>query len=39
LDHCEFKCKRIEKKELWSIAANVRNEHWPEGRLPMVLRD
>lgn len=31
----EFKCKRIDKKDLWSIADNVRKTYWPEDRLPV----
>jgi len=35
LEPCEFKCKRIDKKDLWSIADNVRNTYWTEDRLPV----
>ena len=34
LEPSEFKCKRIDKKDLWSIADNVRETYWPEGTLP-----
>jgi Zn-dependent peptidase ImmA (M78 family) len=35
LEPNEFKCKRIDKKDLWSIADNVRKTYWPEDRLPV----
>jgi Zn-dependent peptidase ImmA (M78 family) len=35
LDPYEFKCKRIDKKDLWSIADGVRKTYWPENRLPV----
>ncbi|MFZ2400089.1 MAG: hypothetical protein WAW31_15630 [Smithella sp.] len=35
LSTSEFKCKRIDKKDLWSIADDIRNTYWPEGRLPV----
>jgi hypothetical protein len=35
LEPSEFKCKRIDKKDLWSIADDIRNTYWPEDRLPV----
>jgi Zn-dependent peptidase ImmA (M78 family) len=35
LEPSEFRCKWIDKKELWSIADDVRKTHWPEGTLPV----
>jgi hypothetical protein len=35
LDPCEFKCKRIDKKDLWSIADDIRNKYLQEGTLPI----
>jgi Zn-dependent peptidase ImmA (M78 family) len=35
LEPSEFKCKRIDKKDLWSIADDVRNTYWPESTLPI----
>ena len=35
MEPSEFKCKWIDKSELWSIADEVRKIHWPEGTLPV----
>ena len=35
MEPSEFKCKRIDKKDLWSIADDIRNTYWPEDRLPV----
>lgn len=35
MDPSEFRCKWIDKKELWSIADNVRKTYWPESTLPI----
>ncbi|OQB51504.1 MAG: hypothetical protein BWX99_02740 [Deltaproteobacteria bacterium ADurb.Bin151] len=35
MDVSEFRCKRIDKKDLWYIADDVRKTHWPEGHLPI----
>ena len=35
MEPSEFKCKRIDKKDLWSIADDIRNTYWQEGRLPV----
>ena len=35
MDPNEFRCKRIDKTDLWSIADDFRNKYWPEGTLPI----
>jgi len=35
LEPSKFRCKWIDKSELWSIADDVRKTHWPEGTLPI----
>ena len=35
MEPSEFRCKWIDKSELWSIADDVRKTHWPEGTLPV----
>jgi hypothetical protein len=35
LDPSEFRCKWIDKNEIWSIADHVRESYWPEGTLPI----
>jgi len=35
LDPSEFRCKWIDKSELWSIVDNVRQKYWPEDTLPV----
>jgi Zn-dependent peptidase ImmA (M78 family) len=35
LEPSKFRCKWIDKKELWSIADDVRKTYWPEGTLPI----
>jgi len=35
LEPSNFRCKWIDKKELWSIADDVRKTYWPEGTLPI----
>ena len=35
MEPSEFRCKLIDKSELWSIADDVRKTHWPEGTLPV----
>jgi len=35
LGYCEFKCRWIETKDLWKVAAQVREEYWPENKLPV----
>jgi len=31
----EFKCKWVEKSEIWEIAEGVRQDYWPEGTIPV----
>jgi hypothetical protein len=31
----EFRCKWVDKTELWNTAEQVRETFWPEGRLPV----
>jgi len=31
----EFKCKWVEKSEIWKIAEDVRQDYWPEGTIPV----
>lgn len=35
MEPSKFRCKWIDKSELWSIADDVRKTHWPEGTLPI----
>ncbi len=35
MGYCEFKCRWIETKDLWKVAAQVREEYWPENKLPV----
>jgi Zn-dependent peptidase ImmA (M78 family) len=35
LEPNEFRCKRIDKKDLWAIADDFRNTYWPEDTLPI----
>ena len=35
MEPSEFKCKRIDKKDLWALADDVRKNHWSEGQLPV----
>lgn len=35
MDHSEFKCEWIDPKELWRVADQVREEYWPENKLPV----
>jgi len=35
LDPDDFKCRWIDKKDLWKIADNVRDKYWPEMTLPI----
>jgi len=35
LDPDDFKCKWIDKKDLWEIADRVRDTHWPQKTLPV----
>jgi Zn-dependent peptidase ImmA (M78 family) len=35
LEPSEFRCKWIDKKDLWSIADDVRKTYWAEGTLPI----
>jgi hypothetical protein len=35
LDYSEFKCRWIDSKELWEKADRVREEYWPDNKLPI----
>jgi len=35
LDHSEFICRWIDKKELWEVADDIRGKYWPEDTLPV----
>ena len=35
MEPSEFRCKWIDKKDLWSIADDVRKTYWAEGTLPI----
>jgi len=39
LEPSDFRCKRIDKKELWSIADDFRKTHWQDGRLPIDIEN
>jgi hypothetical protein len=34
-----FKCQWLDKKIIWEKAENIRNEHWPEGILPVNMEE
>ncbi|OIP31830.1 MAG: hypothetical protein COW04_13150 [Deltaproteobacteria bacterium CG12_big_fil_rev_8_21_14_0_65_43_10] len=35
MDYSEFKCRWIDSKELWEKADRVREEYWPDNKLPI----
>ena len=35
MEPSEFRCKWIDKSELWSFADDIRKTYWPEGTLPI----
>jgi Zn-dependent peptidase ImmA (M78 family) len=35
LDPSDYKCKRIDKKDIWDIADEVRHTYWQESTLPI----
>ena len=35
MDPSDYKCKRIDKKDIWAIADKVRNTYWRESTLPI----
>ena len=35
MDPSDYKCKRIDKKDIWAIADKVRSTYWREGTLPI----
>ena len=37
MEPCEFRCKWIDKKDLWSVADDVRKTYWPEDTLPISI--
>ena len=34
-DFSDFKCPYVDKKEIWKIAEEFREQYWPEGTLPI----
>lgn len=34
-DFSDFKCPYVDKKEIWKIAEEFREQYWPEGALPI----
>jgi Zn-dependent peptidase ImmA (M78 family) len=35
MDASDIKCRRLDKEDIWRIADNIRNQHWPESTLPV----
>ena len=35
MGYSEFKCRWIDTKELWNVAAQVREKYWSENKLPV----
>ena len=35
MDQAEFRCNRLPFADIWQCAKDIRNQYWPEGRLPV----